>query len=211
MTNIALIRGLLLGLLLSFGMGPVVFAVIKQSITNGLKGGFSFILGVSASDFTLVTFSQLFSELIDNILDYKNVIAIIGSSILICIGLYYIFLKKINKNSLSIEGVSLSKTAGVKIFMSGYLMNILNPGVIGFWFILASSVGEYGLSYRITMFLTCLIVILLCDSLKVLLANKIRQRITLNTIKRINKIAGIVLILFGIGLIITNFVFKNKI
>ncbi|MGR9921928.1 LysE family transporter, partial [Escherichia coli] len=50
----ALIKGIALGLLLSISVGPVIFAIIKQSINNGHKAGYVFVAGVSASDITLV-------------------------------------------------------------------------------------------------------------------------------------------------------------
>ena len=54
----ALVMGLMLGLTLVLSVGPVIFTVIKQSLTNGYKGGFSFIVGVWVSDFLLILVSN---------------------------------------------------------------------------------------------------------------------------------------------------------
>ena len=48
-----LLKGLLLGFLLSISIGPVIFAILKQSLTNGRKAGYVFVAGVSASDIGL--------------------------------------------------------------------------------------------------------------------------------------------------------------
>ncbi len=46
----AILKGVAMGLLLVISVGPVVFTIIKQSINNGRKGGFSFVIGVWISD-----------------------------------------------------------------------------------------------------------------------------------------------------------------
>ena len=74
----ALLKGLTLGLLLSISVGPVIFSIIKQSLNHGHKGGFAFIAGVSASDVSIVIISNLFTQLFDNLLDYKVPIGIGG-------------------------------------------------------------------------------------------------------------------------------------
>ena len=49
-----ILKGLLLGLILSISIGPVIFAIIKQSLTNGKRSGYAFVAGVSSSDFVLL-------------------------------------------------------------------------------------------------------------------------------------------------------------
>ena len=49
-----ILKGLLLGLILSISIGPVIFAILKQSLTNGLKAGYVFVAGVSISDIILL-------------------------------------------------------------------------------------------------------------------------------------------------------------
>ncbi|MFX8477730.1 LysE family transporter, partial [Acinetobacter baumannii] len=78
-------------------VGPVIFSIIKQSINNGHKGGFTFVAGVSASDITLVLMSQLFTALFQELLNYKKEIGIGGSILLIVLGIYLLFFKKVSK------------------------------------------------------------------------------------------------------------------
>lgn len=56
----AILKGLGLGLILALSVGPVIFTVIKQSINNGHRGGFSFVAGVWISDIFLVFLSIFF-------------------------------------------------------------------------------------------------------------------------------------------------------
>ncbi|MEJ7770199.1 MAG: LysE family transporter, partial [Chitinophagaceae bacterium] len=57
----AILKGSALGIFLVLSIGPVIFTVIKQSVNNGRKGGFSFMAGVWISDIILVTVSNIFS------------------------------------------------------------------------------------------------------------------------------------------------------
>ncbi|MEI9909608.1 MAG: LysE family transporter [Bacteroidota bacterium] len=90
----ALLKGLTFGLLLSISVGPVLFSIIKQSLNNGHKGGMAFVLGVSASDITLVLISNIFTELFNSISNYKTEIGVGGCIFLVSLGIFFLFFKK---------------------------------------------------------------------------------------------------------------------
>lgn len=199
--NDALIQGLALGLMLSISVGPVIFSIIKQSINNGLKGGFAFIAGVSASDITLVVASNVFTELLGGLMDYKVSIAVGGSALLIALGVYMTFFKKIEVNEAGKQVISFSRHDYIKIFVAGYFMNTLNPNVIFFWLLTSTSLLVQTFQYRLTVYITCLVVVLSFDIVKVLLAGRIRQKLTPHNIHIINRISGMILIGFGVALV----------
>jgi threonine/homoserine/homoserine lactone efflux protein len=95
----AIIKGVGLGLILALSVGPVIFTILKQSINNGHRGGFSFVAGVWISDIVLVLVSNFFTQLVKELLEFKSMIGYIGSSFLIGMGIYYIFFKKVNLNA----------------------------------------------------------------------------------------------------------------
>ncbi len=199
---LALIKGVALGLTLSISVGPVIFSIIKQSINNGLKGGFTFIIGVSASDIALVLISNIFTELFRSLLDYKAPIAYGGSALLIGIGIYVVFFKKLNiTEDGSLAAINFKRSDYVKVFLSGFFMNTLNPTVIAFWLLISTTVVVETLSYRIVMFSTCLLLVFAADVAKVLLAGKIRRKLTPHNIHIINRVSGLILIGFGIALV----------
>jgi threonine/homoserine/homoserine lactone efflux protein len=105
----ALLKGIALGFMLSISVGPVIFSIIKQSINNGYKGGFAFIAGVSLSDITLVLISQIFTELFSSLLDYKTQIGIGGSILLIILGVYVFFFKKVQVNEEGMHVIKMRK------------------------------------------------------------------------------------------------------
>ncbi|MDQ6814365.1 MAG: LysE family transporter [Bacteroidota bacterium] len=196
----ALLKGLALGLMISISVGPVIFSIIKQSLNHGHKGGFAFIAGVSASDITIVVISNLFTQMFDNLLDYKVPIGIGGSSLLIALGIYITFFKRIKVNAAGLQVIEMETRHYVKIFLSGYFMNILNPSVIGFWLLTSTSLLVHTQNYRLVVYVTCLAIVASFDFLKVILAGRIRSKLTPHNIHIINRVSGLILIAFGIAL-----------
>jgi threonine/homoserine/homoserine lactone efflux protein len=129
----AIWKGMTLGLLLSISVGPVIFSILKQSINNGIKGGFAFIIGVSFSDITLAVASNIFTELFSEFREYKTEIGIIGSTFLISVGIYFLFFKKVVVNEHGHQIIKVRKRDYLKLLLAGYFMNILNPAIIVFW------------------------------------------------------------------------------
>lgn len=199
-----IIKGLVLGLILSISVGPVIFAIIKQSLTNGYKAGYIFVAGVSLSDMTLVFICNFFTSFFALALLHKAFIALLGAGFLLVMGVYTLFFKKIvfetdndSKNKL------MRKRDWVSTFLSGYFMNTLNPSVFLFWFAwtaaISSSAAETNnpLIYRLVVFGTCLLFVLFSDILKVALASKLRPKLTLKNTIIINRISGIIILIFS--------------
>ena len=208
----ALIKGLTLGLLLSMAVGPVIFSIIKQSLNNGHRGGIAFVLGVSFSDIALVLVSNVFTELFTSISTHRTTIGIAGSVFLIAMGIYFLFFKKVHVNEQGQQiMLSFRKRDYVKIFLSGFLMNTLNPAVFLFWITTSTSFVGHTVRERIIIFITCLLFVLAADITKVMLAGKIRNRLTPHNIHIINRINGIILIGFGIALIWGLLFFTRKV
>ncbi len=197
-----LIKGLTLGLLLSIAVGPVLFSIIKHSINVGPKGGIAFVAGVSASDITFALVSNVFSSLFLEISEYKQGIGITGSLFLLGLGVYFLVFKKvkINEQGKAIQ-INFRKRDYAKMFFSGFLMNTLNPSVFLYWLMASSSVINHTIQERVVIFATCLLIVLAADITKVMLAGKIRNRLTPHNIQLINRINGIILIGFSIALV----------
>lgn len=199
----ALFKGLTLGLLLSIAVGPVLFSIIKHSVNAGYKGGIAFSLGVSASDISLAFLSNVFSEFFSAISSHKAAISIIGSCFLIAIGIYYAFFKKFKPKKTG-EAINLPepKASLTPLFFSGFFMNVLNPAVFLFWLTASTTFLTHTIEERVVIFATCLALVLTADITKVMLANKIRNRLTPHNIHILNRINGFILIFFGIALIV---------
>lgn len=198
----AILSGFTLGLVLVISVGPVIFTIIKQSLNNGREGGFSFVAGVWLSDIALIVVTNAFSELVTNIMAYRELLALIGSGFLILMGVFYVFFKKIRLQNPDGGIIKFTKADMVKIFTSGFFINTLNPNVFLFWLGMATAfASQYTFDERILIFSICLVVNITADCAKVLMAGKLRKRLTIHNISLINKISGTILIGFGIALL----------
>lgn len=207
----ALLKGLAISLLLIFSVGPVIFTIIKQSINHGRRGGFSFIIGVWISDVIWVILSNGFSEGLKTLLDFKIPIGIAGCCFLIGMGIYFAFIKKIEPRRLQepteIAGDVITsagkKTNYFAILSSGFIINTLNPAVISFWVIMAASLASvYSFYDRIIIFSTCLGINMLADVGKVMGAGYIGKKLSDRVILLINRVSGILYLVFGVVILI---------
>ena len=144
--------------------------------------------------------------MVSYLLKYKTAIAVVGSLFLLIMGVYYIFFKKVQLSEDSDILKKFSTSDFTKIAFSGFLINTLNPGVIIFWLINATAFAATNtLTERIIIFSVCLIVNIIADLIKIMTAEKIRERLTPRHIVLINKISGSILVLFGVVLLLNVF------
>ncbi len=209
----ALLKGLALGLILALSVGPVIFTIIKQSLNNGREGGLSFVAGVWTSDILLVVLSNVFSEVVSIALEYKKAIGYGGSCFLIGMGIYFVFFKKVSfRKDAEGNHIRFRKRDFARIFMSGFLINTLNPSVLLFWLVNATAFSiTHTLKQRVVIFLTCILVNIVADIAKVFMAGKLRSKLTLKNLSIINKISGSILIGFAIALLYGIVFLSNKI
>ena len=210
----AILKGLALGIVLALSVGPIIFTIIKQSITVGHKGGFCFVVGVWLSDLILVVLSNVFTEWVAMLLEYKKMIGYAGSSFLIAMGIYFFFFKKVHiKSTSSIEHTDhLSIHEMFRIFASGFIINTLNPGVLIFWLGNATVLAlTHSLQQRIIIFSVCLLVNMGADIGKVMMAGNLRKKLTVHNLSIINKISGAILVVFGMALLYGVIFLENRI
>jgi threonine/homoserine/homoserine lactone efflux protein len=206
----AILKGLAISLLLVFSVGPVIFTIIKQSINHGRRGGFSFVAGVWLSDIIWVVLSVSFSELVKELLNFKIPIGIAGCLFLIGMGIYFAFIKKVKprriQEPVEIAGdvitASGKKTNYFAIFSSGFIINTLNPAVISFWVIMAASLASvYTFNHQLIIFITCLAINMIADVGKVMGAGYIGKKLSDRNIVLINRISGLLYLVFGLTIL----------
>jgi len=197
----AVLKGLAISLLLVFSVGPIVFTIIKQSIVNGRMGGFSFVAGIWLSDLLIVILSNVFSEAVTSLLHFKKAIGLTGSLFLLGMGIFYLFFKKLKLRGAEDSAVRISGGTHARLVIAGFFINILNPAVIAFWLTTATTLAiGNSVRDRIVIFSTCILVNFGADVGKVLLAGKLSKKLTHRNIELINKISGLLLLIFGIAL-----------
>jgi threonine/homoserine/homoserine lactone efflux protein len=125
----------------------------------------------------------------------------VGSTFLISVGIYFLFFKKVEVNEEGKQLIKTRKRDYLKLVLAGYFMNILNPAIIIFWLTTSTAFINHTSKQRILIFGIALGIVLAGDIVKVVLAGKLRQRLTLKNIHLLNRINGIILIGFGIALL----------
>ena len=204
-----ILKGLLLGLILSISIGPVIFAIIKQSLTNGKRAGYAFVAGVSSSDFLLLFVCNVFTSLFNLVLNHKSTIALAGAGFLLLMGLYTLLFKKLKLENMGEGGTGKPFNIQdlITSYFSGFLMNTLNPSVFLFWFAWTAAINTSAdetpnpVQYKLLVFGTCLGFVLLSDLLKVFLAGKLRPKLTEKNLLWINRVSGIIILIFSAALL----------
>jgi threonine/homoserine/homoserine lactone efflux protein len=200
----AILSGLLLGLALVFSVGPVIFTIIKLRINYGLVSAFYFIAGVWLSDLLWVFTANFFSSSLTTLIVYKKPIGITGGLFLVGLGVYYLFFKKYHSKEELDKGVKIAGATHLRLFLTGFLINTLNPGVIALWFAATTKTiaNEYTNQQRIVTFSICLLLNMSADIFKINLAGRLRKKLTDRNIGIINKISGLLFLVFGLALMI---------
>jgi len=210
----AIISGIGFGLVLTFLTGPVFFALIKTSIEKGFHAGVALALGVVCSDMVFVGAILFGSQYFDITAHDKTYAGIIGSAVLFAIGIYYMF----KKSEINYTNTIPTRLHRAGYFLKGFVMCIFNPTILFHWTIVigaASTVYHEGVPNRSLkigiMFLTILVVQFGLDTTKAFYANKLRDRISVKFVHRLNEVAGIALIIASFVLLdklVTHFIFS---
>jgi threonine/homoserine/homoserine lactone efflux protein len=153
-----------------------------------------------------------FSEVVKTLMNFKIPIGIAGCCLLIGMGIYFVFFKKIQPRRIDmpieIFGEKLATLSSAKpnyfsIFSSGFILNTLNPAVISFWVVMAASLSAvYSFQHQMVVFGTCLAINMLADIGKVMGAGYIGKKLSDKNILLINRISGLLYLAFGVILLV---------
>lgn len=196
-----------LGIFLSFLIGPVFFVLLETSAVKGFRAAFLFDLGVVLADIFFIAIAYFSSYRLIQTIKNDPAIFIFGGILMLTYGLIsFIRLRKI-KNSHDDDEIEIAlvKTNYFQIFVKGFLLNFINVGVLLFWFLILITIGpklELNTSRMITFFSTVILTYLIVDIGKILLAKKLKHKMTPKNILTIKKIISILLILFGLAIML---------
>lgn len=209
-----ILAGLPWGLFLSFMVGPVFFILLETSITKGFRAAIVFDLGVVLGDIFFIAIAYLGSYRLIQSLKDKPALFIFGGIIMLAYGIIsFVKLKKGEKiNDEEIDRDIIKRNYG-SLFIKGFLLNVINIGVLGFWLAVIISVGpklEMQNSRMFTFFTSVIITYLLVDCIKILLAKQLKSKMTPTNILKIKKAISIVLMIFGFVLMVQGWFPKEK-
>ncbi|QGK76238.1 LysE family translocator [Flavobacterium sp. SLB02] len=209
-----ILAGLPWGLFLSFMVGPVFFILLETSITKGFRAAIVFDLGVVLGDIFFIGIAYLGSYRLIQSLKDKPALFIFGGIIMLAYGIIS-FVRLRNEEKIDDEEIDrdIIKRNYGSLFIKGFLLNVINIGVLGFWLAVIISVGpklEMQNSRMFTFFASVIITYLAVDCLKILLAKQLKTKMTPTNILKIKKGISIVLMVFGLVLITQGWFPKEK-
>jgi len=195
-----------LGILLCFMIGPVFFVLLETAAVKGFRAAMVFDLGVVTADFVFIAIAYFSSyRLINNIKD-EPALFIFGGLIMVTYGIIsYIKLKRASKNIDETVEVELIKKNYGSLFVKGFLLNFINVGVLGFWLLIFITFGpqlELKTSRLMLFFTSVIATYLAVDIIKMLLAKKLKNKMTPTNILKIKKITSIILVIFGVTIML---------
>lgn len=201
------------GIILAFTIGPVFFVLLETGATKGFKSALIFDLGVMLADvfFIAVAFFST-NRLLQKIKDDPNIL-VFGGVLLVVYGI--ITFTKTSKSFRSIvreyHKVEFQKNYG-KLFLKGFLLNFINVGVLVGWLgfiVIGNSLTDT--SEGVLVFLaTILVTYFIVDIFKILIAKKLKSKLTPRRIFKTKKLISLVILAFGILLLIQAFFPKEK-
>lgn len=200
------------GFVLSLMIGPLFFVLLETSLTKGIKAAIALDLGVLISDLLYILIAYVFYAEVSSIKygsgTSTDIIHVLGGGVFIAYGIYSI-LKKVNainenKNEASVP----QRKEYIGLFVKGFVLNLANPLVIFYWFsimTLATSQsykGHENNGLTLVIFITLILVTFFSiDLLKIIGAKYLRPLVTKSLLKSLNKLIGIVFIVFGLYLL----------
>ncbi|MEM9819985.1 MAG: LysE family translocator [Bacteroidota bacterium] len=208
------IEGLYFGLILCFLLGPIFFALIQAGIEQGFRAGVMIGFGVWVSDFLFIIAVYWGVSYIMAITAWEGftlTLGITGGIILVAVGLGTLLTSppdiQTSKNVLQKSTVSY-----LALWMKGFLINTINPFTFFFWVSVSTTVvikDGFDKADAISFFSGILLMIILTDILKVVLAKVIRKYLKQSHVIWMRRITGGALLLFGIALMVRVILFDT--
>ena len=192
-----------LGFFLSFMLGPVFFMLLETSATKGVRAAISFDTGVLFSDVVFITLAYYSSYQLLESLSNSPVLYLFGGTGMVIYGLV-LAIKKVEKGDVSMHGFGANSNY-FGLFLKGFLLNIINVGVLIFWVGTVIVVGPSfdGLIEKfLVFFATMLAVYFVTDLFKILAAKQLQSQLTPVRIIWVKKILGYILVICGIVMIV---------
>ncbi|TRX40378.1 LysE family translocator [Flavobacterium restrictum] len=209
-----ILSGIPWGIFLSFMIGPVFFILIETSITKGFRAALVFDLGVILGDIVFISIAYLGSYRLIQSLKDKPALFIFGGIVMLSYGIIsFIKLKKVDNLPDDVLNNEILKKNYGSLLVKGFFLNIINIGVLGFWLAIIISMGpklDMKTSRMMTFFITVILSYLLVDCIKIVLAKKLKTKMTPTNILKIKKGISIVLMIFGVVLITQGWFPKEK-
>jgi threonine/homoserine/homoserine lactone efflux protein len=194
-----------LGFMLSLVfIGPIFFLLIETSFTRGPRHALALDFGVITADLLCIIAAYYASADIVNLIDKHPGFYRITSILILSYGIVMLVTK--TKMHLPGEEKIISQNY-FRTFLNGFLLNLLNVGVVLFWLVTVIGVrNQYPDTGNMILYLgLVLATYLMIDFMKIFLAKQFHDRLTQKLANNIRRGVGCVLILFSFFIFLQSF------
>lgn len=201
-----IIAAVILGITLSFMVGPVFVLLIETSVYGGAAKALAFNSGVVLSDILLITLASYGSEQLLSDITGNNYIYIAGGGVI----LFYAIFSFLKKRKISVQKIEIQSSYSKNI-LKGFLINFMNVGVLAYWMTSIVLVGnryDYQTEKMFMYFSITLSTYFTVDLIKILFARRMRKYLDHTHIRKLNAFVSIILGIFGISLILKGLFLK---
>ncbi len=206
----ALIEGIIMGITLAFLIGPSFVSLLQTSIHRGYQAGLQFASGIVLSDLTLIALSYFGTLQLLNAEHNQMRLGIFGGLVVIGFGVVTFTRKHTLPGTVAIE-IKMRTGRFFKYLSKGFFMNIFNPFLLFFWLgVTGLASSKYGIrsNEMLVFFAGCIGAVFITDIFKVMVAHKIKKKLNIRVLTIINRVVGISLVIFGMGLILRVLMFR---
>ncbi|NMH89693.1 LysE family translocator [Flavivirga algicola] len=193
------------GIILAFTIGPVFFVLLETSATKGFRSALIFDLGVIFADIIFIVIAFYSTNNLRGKISNDPSFLIFGGVLLIVYGI--ISFIKTSKSFRAIvkeyHKVEIQKDYG-KLFVKGFLLNFINIGVLIGWlgFMVLGDTLTTSKNGDIIFIVTMIVSYFIADIIKILVAKRLKAKLTPRLIFKTKKVIAMVILGFGILLFV---------
>lgn len=195
------------GIILAFTIGPVFFVLLETGATKGFRSALVFDFGVILADIVFIALAYYSIEktgLLEKVIDDPNFL-VFGGILLAVYGLSSFI--KTSRSYRSIvkeyQKVEIQKDY-IKLFLKGFLLNFINIGVLLGWlgFLAIGKSITKSENGAIIFIIAMLASYFITDVFKILIAKRLKNKLTPRRVYKTKKIVAIIILVFGVSLLI---------
>ncbi len=201
-----IIAAVILGVTLSFMVGPVFLLLLEIAMNKGAKRALAFDAGVLLADVLFILLILYSSSFLKDITNLAWVYGI-GGVVIMIFGLYNIRMAKKKKHHLDEED-ELPTARVMSPFLyavKGFFMNFLNVGVLAYWLatvvVMRATVDNDSEKMKV-YFIVTVATYAIVDVIKIFSARRLQKYLTDPVLVKIERIVGLILVAFGLLMIV---------
>jgi len=207
-----IIKGILIGISVSAPLGPIGVLCIQRTLNKGFKSGFASGVGAASADIiyaVIAGFSITFIS--DFLIEYQTYIRIIGGAFLILVGIRI----SISNPAKQIRKLRVKGNNYYKDYITSFFITVSNPITIlafGAFFAAFNMIDKSVSNFHIFIMIIAVFSGSLIWWLSLIgVVTIFKKRIRLRNLLWINRITGVLIVLFALFVIISAFLPQDSV